>query len=70
MRIIGIILIVIGIAMTVSGSFSFQHKKKILDTNTIDISKNETKTVAWPRVAGIIVIVGGVAMVVLSGRRR
>lgn len=70
MKIIGIILIIVGIAMAVTGSFSFQYKKKIIDTDFIDISKRETKTVVWPRITGAVIIVGGVAMLLLSGKRR
>jgi len=40
-KIIGIILIVAGIAMLVTGSFHFKEKKKVLDTDVVDISTKD-----------------------------
>lgn len=69
LKIIGIILIVIGIAMLATGSFHYREKKKVLDTDVIDINKTETKTVAWPRVAGVVVIVGGIGLFLLDANK-
>jgi len=69
LKIIGIVLIVIGIAMLVTGSFHYKERKKVLDTDVIDINKTETKTVAWPRIAGVVVIVGGVVVLLLGAKK-
>ncbi|HWI92739.1 MAG TPA: hypothetical protein VNT20_15790 [Flavisolibacter sp.] len=66
LKIIGIILIIIGVAMLATGGFHFKEKKKILDTDAIDISRTETKIVTWPRIAGVVVIVGGLALLLLN----
>lgn len=68
--IIGIILLLVGIAMMVTGSFHFKEKKKVLDTDIVDISKTETKVVTWPRIAGVIVIVGGAALLIMGEKKR
>ena len=65
-KIMGIILILAGIAMLATGSFHFKEKKKILDTNVVDISTKETKIVTWPRIAGVVVAVGGVVLLLLE----
>jgi drug/metabolite transporter (DMT)-like permease len=70
LKIIGIILIVIGIAMLAKVVFHFKEKKKVLDTDVIDINRTETKTVSWPRIAGVVVIVGGVALLLLNKNDR
>jgi uncharacterized membrane protein YidH (DUF202 family) len=69
LKIIGIILIVGGIAMLATGAFHYKEKKKILDTDIIDINKTETKVVSWPRIAGVVVIIGGVALLLLGGKK-
>lgn len=69
MKVIGIILIIIGIAMTATGSLSFRQKKKIIDTDAIDISTHETKTVSWPRITGIIIVAGGITLLALSRKK-
>jgi hypothetical protein len=69
MRIIGIILLVLGIIMIVSKGFNFRIKKEIVDTGTIEINKRETKTITWPWFAGGIFIVGGIAFLLIGKRR-
>jgi len=68
-RIIGIFLILIGIAMLATGGFHYKEKKKVLDTDVVDINRTETKIVTWPRVAGIVVAVGGVALFIIGSGR-
>lgn len=68
--IIGIALILFGFAMIVTGGFSFQQKKKVLDTGTIDISTKETRTVTWPPVVGGLVIAGGIVLLLMGGKSR
>lgn len=70
LKIIGIVLIVIGIAMLATGSFHYKEKKKILDTDVVDINRTETKIVTWPRIAGAVVIVGGIVLILLERGRR
>jgi len=69
LKVIGIIVIVVGIAMLATGAFHYKAKKKILDTDAVDINKTETKIVTWPRITGVVVIVGGVALLLLGGKK-
>jgi uncharacterized membrane protein YidH (DUF202 family) len=69
LKVIGIILIVGGIAMLATGAFHYKEKKKILDTDVIDINKTETKVVTWPRIAGVVVIIGGIALLLVGGKK-
>jgi hypothetical protein len=69
LRVIGFFLILAGIAMIGTREFSFRKKEKILDTNTVDISKKETKTIVWPWFAGIVAVSGGIVLVLLTGKK-
>ncbi len=69
-KIIGIILIIAGIAMLATGSFHFKEKKKVVDTNVVDISTKETKIVTWPRIAGVVVALGGVVHLLLGEKSK
>ena len=69
LRVIGFVLIIIGIIMMVTGGISFRQKKKLIDTNAVDISTKETKTISWPRVTGAIVLVGGVVILLMTGNK-
>ena len=69
-KIIGIILIVAGIAMLVTGSFHFKEKKKVLDTDVVDISTRETKIVTWPRIIGVVIALGGIVILLLGEKSK
>jgi len=69
-RIIGIILVVVGIAMLATGGFHFKEKKKVLDTDIVDINITETKVVTWPRIAGVVVMAGGLVLLIIGERNK
>ena len=67
--IIGIILIVIGVAGFALGGFSFTRKEKVLDVGPIEATAEEKETVPIsPLVAGIA-LVSGVVLVAAGARR-
>jgi hypothetical protein len=67
--IIGIILIVIGVAGFALGGFSFTRKEKVLDVGPVEATADEKKTVPIsPLVAGIA-LVSGVVLVAASARK-
>jgi drug/metabolite transporter (DMT)-like permease len=69
MKILGIILIVIGIAMIVIRQVSFTTEKKVADLGPIELNKKEQKNVAWPTYAGIAIAVCGIVVLVAGGRK-
>lgn len=70
MKILGIILIVVGILMFVFANVTFTHKEKVADVGPVEINKKEKKTIAWPNYAGAIIIVAGVIVVAAGSRRK
>jgi len=69
MKILGIILIVLGILMFVFGNVTFTHKEKVLDAGPVEINKKEKHTVAWPNYAGGVIVVAGVIVLLASGKK-
>lgn len=69
MKAFGVVLIVAGILMLVFGNISFTTEKKIVDAGPLEINKKEKKTIAWPNYAGIIAVVGGVAVLLVGNRK-
>jgi uncharacterized membrane protein YidH (DUF202 family) len=70
MKVLGIILIVIGILMAVFRQVSFTHEKEVADLGPIELNKKERETVAWPTYAGIAIAVCGVVVLLAAGRKR
>jgi len=64
---IGVVLIVLGLVGLLYGGFSYTKREKILDIGPFQATKEETKTIPLPPIAGAVALVGGV---VLIARRR
>lgn len=70
MRIIGIGLLLPGIFLFVARGFNFKTKEEVVDTGTIEINKTETKTISWPRYAGGIAVVAGIAILIMARKKK
>ena len=69
MKVIGIVLIIIGILMFVFRSFSFTQEKKVVDLGPLQVNRKEEKTIGWPVYAGAIAVIAGITLVVLDRRQ-
>lgn len=69
MRILGMILIVLGIVMILIRGFNVAVKKKVVDLGPIEINKTENKWIGWPTYAGGLLAVIGVVLVVADRKR-
>ena len=69
MKILGIVLIIAGIAMLIFRSFSFTKKEKVIDVGPLEVNKTERKTVGWPVYAGGIAVIAGIAVLIVSSNK-
>jgi len=67
--IIGIVLIVLGIAGLVIGRFSYTTEEKVLDVGPLEATAEKEHNIAIPDIAGIAAILAG-GFLVFVGRRR
>ncbi|WP_319478822.1 hypothetical protein [uncultured Draconibacterium sp.] len=67
---LGIILIVIGLLMMVYTGFNYITKEKVVDLGPIEINAEESHTVKWPPIVGVIFIVGGIVVIALDKKAR
>jgi hypothetical protein len=68
MRIVGIMLIVLGILGLAYQGITYTTHKKVLDIGPIQASKEEHNTIPIPRILGPLALIGGV--VILESDRR
>ena len=68
-KIIGVLLIVVGVAMLIWTGFSYTQREKVVDAGPLHISADKQKTVNWPPYAGGVLIVAGV-VVLVAGKRK
>lgn len=66
MKIAGLILIVLGILMFIFRNISFTQEKKVVDLGSLQIKRQEEKTIGWPIYAGGIAVVAGIALIALD----
>lgn len=69
MKILGIVLIAVGLLMTVITGFNVVTKKKVVDLGPIEINKEEKTPIYWSPIVGGILLVSGIAIVLVSRRK-
>ena len=68
MKVLGVILIVLGLFGLAWGGYTYTTKEKIVDIGPIHATRDETHHVPLSPIAGAVAIVGGVALL-LAGKR-
>lgn len=69
-RIIGLILVIAGIAASAVGSFSYTKETHEAQVGPLSLSVQEKETVNIPMWAGIAAVVIGGGLLVFGGRKR
>ena len=69
-KLIGILLIVMGVVALAVGGFSYTKREKVLDIGPLEATTETRKTIPVAPVAGIAAIAGGVALVVVGAKTR
>jgi uncharacterized membrane protein YidH (DUF202 family) len=68
MKLVGIILIVIGIVGLGYGGITWTQRDSVMDVGPVHVTHDKTKTLPLPPIAGGLALVAGV-VVLTSGRR-
>jgi uncharacterized membrane protein HdeD (DUF308 family) len=68
--IIGIVLIVLGLAALAYQGVTYTSREKVLDIGPIHATAEREKTVPLPPVLGIVAVAAGVVLVVAGVRKR
>ncbi len=68
-KLIGIVLIVLGVIGLVYGGFSFTREKTVVKVGSVELNAKEKETVNIPLWAGVGAIVVGGVLLVAGGKR-
>ena len=68
MKVLGIVLLVIGIIMMAINTINFTTKEEVVDIGPLEVNKEKEHTIGWPMYVGGVVAVGGLIMLV-AGRK-
>lgn len=66
----GIVLIVVGLAVLIYPRFNYTTTETVLDIGPITATAERERTVRLPTAAGVVAVLGGVALVVAGARKR
>ncbi|HWA30267.1 MAG TPA: hypothetical protein VG867_04190 [Rhizomicrobium sp.] len=66
--ILGVVLIVLGIAGLVIGHFSYTETKPVLKAGPLEVNSQEEHHVSIPTIGSIVLLIAGAGLVV-AGRR-
>jgi uncharacterized membrane protein YidH (DUF202 family) len=70
LKLIGAILIVLGVAALALGGIQYTKREKVLDIGPIQATTERQKTIPLSPIVGIAAVAGGIALVVAGSRRR
>jgi hypothetical protein len=65
----GVILIIVGVVALVYQGFTYTKKERVLDLGPIHADADKTHNVWVPPVVGVVILVGGIACLVVGGRK-
>jgi hypothetical protein len=69
MRVVGIVLIVLGLIGLAWGGISWTTKEKVVDLGPVEVTRTEHERIPFPPVAGGVALVAGVLLMIAGGRR-
>jgi drug/metabolite transporter (DMT)-like permease len=67
--IVGILLIIVGIAGLAFGGFSYTHREKVLDVGPIEAHADKKESLPVSPLLGALAIVGGIVLLASGARR-
>ncbi len=69
MKIIGIVLIVLGVVGIGYGGFRYAYPEKIVDAGPLQVSVTRHESVPIPPILGALALAGGIVLIGFGGRK-
>jgi hypothetical protein len=69
-KIIGILLIVVGIIALAYGGISYTRREKVLDIGPIEATAERRETIPLPPLLGGLALAGGIVLLIAGTRRK
>ena len=69
MKIVGVLLILLGLVLFASPRVTYTTREKVIDTGSLDVRARRRKTVIIPRFIAVFTVGAGVLTIVLASRK-
>ena len=70
MRILGYVLIALGVVSLAIGGITYTKREKVLDIGPIQATADRQKTIPLPPLLGGLALAGGIVLVIASSKKR
>jgi hypothetical protein len=70
MKIVGMVLIVLGIVGVLYGGMSWTTRDDVAKVGPVEITKDKTHSLSLPPIAGAVCLICGAGLLVMSSRSR
>jgi uncharacterized membrane protein len=67
--VLAIILIILGIVAFAYQGITYTSKKKVVDIGSLQVTAEKTRTLPLPPIVGGIVLVGGILLLLVGGKK-
>ncbi len=69
MKMLGIILIIIGIVAFAYQGITYTSREKVVDIGSVEVTANKTNTIPLPPIVGGIALVGGIVLLLVGNKK-
>jgi hypothetical protein len=70
MKIVGVLLIVVGVIALAYGGITYTRREKVIDIGPVEATTERRETIPLPPVLGALALVGGIALMIAGSRKR
>ena len=70
MRIVGYVLIALGVVSLAIGGITYTKREKVLDIGPIQATADRQKTIPLPPLLGGLALAGGIVLVIAASKKR
>ena len=70
MRLVGIVLVILGVVGLAYGGVTWTTKEKVVDLGPLQVTHDKTQSLPLPPIAGGVCLIAGVVLLVAAGRQQ